>query len=244
MRFSVFALSSVPDVVTARRNLALDDLDDKAVAKVLFHQRKQRTGSSENLRWDERMLASVSIIHHSIDNVQIVTHDFASDDEPAMLRAYYTSALRSGCMVSWNPDALDLPLVHFRSLLHRVSYPAYWDAINERSDFHLSIVDRLAPGGSDLPSLDSIARKVGFPGMLGRGEDAVYEGWLRRDSTDAVAASDLAALNSYLLALRVFSLTGQVTRHDVERVEVRLRGDLSARKAGHFTDFLRAWERA
>ena len=60
MRFSVFALSAVPDLPTARRILGLDDLDDKSVTKVLFHQRKQQAGAPERLGWNQQMIASMT----------------------------------------------------------------------------------------------------------------------------------------------------------------------------------------
>ncbi|HPE80725.1 MAG TPA: hypothetical protein PKZ35_12030, partial [Gammaproteobacteria bacterium] len=55
------------------------------------------------------------------------------------------------------------------------------------------------------------------------------------------AFSEIAALNTYLLALRVFSVTGQVTRHDSARVQNNLRQALARRSDGHLVDFLAAW---
>lgn len=243
MRFSVFAIASVPDVVTARRVYALDDLDDKAVSKVLFHQRKQQTGSSEALRWDQRMLAGVTMIQHSVDTIQISSHTFAAEDESSMLQSYYSAALRNGCMVSWDGAALDVPMLHFRSMLQQVTMPAYWQAMKEQPDFHISLCDLLSPPQADRPSLDATALKLGYPGMLGIGEGDVYTAWLKHESDKARAYSDLAALNSYLLALRLFTMTGQISRHDTERVKGRLRDELSRRTQTHFANFLAAWRR-
>ncbi|MCB1800497.1 MAG: hypothetical protein KDI82_02300 [Gammaproteobacteria bacterium] len=243
MRFCVFATASVPDVVTARRVHGLDDLDDKAVSKVLFHQRKQQTGNSEDLRWDQRMLAGMTMIQHSVDTMHITSHTFATDNESETLQNYFAAALRNGCMVSWNGVALEVPMIHFRSLQGRISVPAYWQAVRERADFHVSLCDLIAPPVGDRPSLDTTARKLGFPGMLGVGEGDVYAAWLQQEPAKVQAYSDLAALNTYLLALQFFSMTGQVSRHDTERVHVRLRDELRRREMSHFGDFAAAWRR-
>ena len=241
MRFSVFALSSVPDTDTTRQVFGLHDLDDKAVSKVLFHRRKQQTGSSEELRWDQRAIASVTLIQHSVDKVLIESIGLAGHTERDMLQALFTAAMRDGRMVAWDSSRSGVPLIHFRSLKHALSFPAYWQTLKERDDLHVDLLDWLAGPGVDRPGLDETARKLGFPGMCARTEDDVYAAWLAGRHAEVQAFSEIAALNTYLLALRVFSVTGQVTRHDSARVQNNLRQALARRSDGHLADFLAAW---
>ncbi|MCG6966968.1 MAG: 3'-5' exonuclease [Chromatiaceae bacterium] len=244
MRFTVFAITSVPDTATTGRVYGLDDLDDEAICKVLFHRRKQQTGSSETLRWDQRAIAGITLIQHALDDVQMQTLHFASHSEQDMLQAYYRAVMHSGCAVSWCNDQGTLPLIRFRALMHGVSHPAYWRALQERADLHRDICDWLSPAPHDRPGLDETARKLGFPGLLGHSEETALDDWLQGQHAGVQAFGELSALNAYLLALRVFATTGEMIRHDNARVMDRLRSMLDQRDGMHLADFLAAWSEA
>jgi len=244
MRFSVFALSSVPDTVTTRRLFDLHDLDDKSVAKVLFHRRKQQTGASEELRWDQRAIAAITLIQHAMDSVSIESFNLAEHTEQEMLQAFCRTTLHTGRMVSWDGEQSGLPLIHFRTLMRGVSYPAYWQAMRDRGDLHLDLCAWLSPTHGDRPVLDDTARKLGLPGMLGLNEDSVVDGWLQGRPGDVQAFSDHAALNVYLIALQLFRMTGEITQHDDARVKDMLRDQLRHAESSHLADFLSAWSGA
>jgi hypothetical protein len=241
MRFSVFALSSVPDTATTRHLFDLDDLDDKSVSKVLFHRRKQQTGSSEVLRWDQRAIASLTLIQHSVDNVHMESMSLSTHSEEDMLHAFFKAILREGRMVSWGGQQDGIPLIHFRALKHEVSYPAYWQSLKTRGEIHLDIRGWLSPPTGDLPGLDETARKLGFPGLLNKTENDVLDAWLKGRHDEVQAFSDMTALNTYLLALRLFSVTGEMTRHDHLRVKGRLRDELATRGGEQLKKFFSAW---
>ena len=241
MRFSVFALATVPDTATTRRLFDLDDLDDKSVSKVLFHRRKQQTGSSERLRWDQRSIAAITTIQHAMGSVQIDSMNLARHSEEDMLHAFFKAVLRDGRLVSWDGERSDLPLVHFRTLKHQISYPAYWLARGGDVQPHLDLQSWLSPSDNDLPSLDETVRKLALPGMFQYSEDSVMDAWLRGQHEAVQAYSDLAALNAYLLALRMFKMTGEITPQDEVRVCKHLRSDLAARSLDHLDAFLAAW---
>ena len=245
MHFSVFALASVADVATTRRLYALDDLDDKAVSKVLFHQRKQQTGSSEALRWDQRMLVGISVIEYDSAGLRVTSCDFSTGEERTMLDAYYAAAARNPRVVCWDGRDLDRPLLHFRSLMHRVSAPAYWNAAGGAAASHVDIRASLAPPGDDLPSLDVTARKLGYPGMLGRDDDDVHTAWLRREPEAVRAYVEVAALNTFLLTLRLFSMTGEIDADAAREAEDSVRAWLHQRaQTHHLAAFLDAWRDA
>ena len=241
MRFSVFALAAVPDTATTRRLFDLHDLDDKSVAKVLYHRRKQQTGSSEALRWDQRAIAGITLIQHSVDSVGIESLTLADHSEQEMLQAFYRVAMRNGHVVSWDGEPAGLPLIHFRSLMCGVSCPPYWHARRERSDLHLDICSWLSPSPDDRPGLNETARKLGLPGLLNRSEDSVTEAWLEGRHAEVRGYCDIVALNTYLLALRLFGATGEVARHDDARVKARLRDELRRSGSAHLAEFLAAW---
>lgn len=241
MRFSVFAVATVPDTDTTRRLFDLHDLDDKAVSKVLFHRRKQQTGASEELRWDQSAIASISLIKHAVDQVQIEGMNLETHREQDMLDAFYAAAVHEGFLVSWDDTDSVMPLIRFRTLKHGIRHPAYWQQLSERKALHVDVRGWLSPAADDRPGLDETARKLGLPGMLGMTEDDVFSAWLQDRQSDVQAYSDLVAINTYLLALRLFGVTGQMTQHDNRRVQTRLREILLGQDAAHLAAFAAAW---
>lgn len=242
MRFVVFAIARVPDTATARRLFDLDGLDDGDVARVLAHRRKQETGSSEALRWDQAAVAGITLVQHSVDKVQVETLSGPARGEPELLEAFYRAALREGRTVCWDGERDALPLIHFRSLCHSVSFPAYWQTRRERGDFNLDLRQWLAVSGDDAPGLDETARRLGFPGLGALDPEQVADAWLAGDTDAASAWTELCALNSYLMALRLFGVTGQVSRHDGARAENTLRDHLRQRGEPWIERFLATWE--
>lgn len=243
MQFSVFALATLPDTETTRGLFGLDDLDDKSVAKVMFHRRKQQTGHSEILRWDQRSLAGLTLIRHSLDEMHMETLTLDTHSEEQMLDAFYKTAVTGDRLVSWDGEQTLVPLIHFRTLRHELSYPAYWDAVHSARALHLDLRSWLSPGLDDRPTLDETARKLGFPGMLGLSDQQVSDDWLRGENAPLAAYSEVIALNTCLLAQRLFSMAGEMSREDSRHAQARLRDRLRDRPADHLQAFLDTWDK-
>jgi predicted PolB exonuclease-like 3'-5' exonuclease len=226
MRFTVYAFSTVPDLETARKNFGLHDLSDKDVAKVLFHQRKQHTGHSESLNWDQQMIASVSLVKSSLDYVDMATYSLADSGESNLIDWFYKAMGMSGRMVSWDGNTRSLPLLHFRCMKHRISNSAWWDGVTSGQQLHVDLRELIAPAGVEAPPLDAMARRFHFPGMLGASEDAVTDAYLANDFAEVTRYSDMQALNTYLLALEVLALRGEMSYADAARARLKLRAYL------------------
>jgi len=244
MRFSVFALTTVPDTTTTRQLFALEDLDDRSVAKVMFHRRKQQTGSSEVLRWDQRAVGALTLVQHSVDAVRLETMTAGDHSEPDMLQAFFKAALADQRLVSWDGARMLIPMIYFRALKYELSFPAYWEACRKGQEIHLDVRSWLSPGPDDRPTLDETARKLGCPGMLGLSDEQVADDWLRGKRDSLSAYSETVALNTYLLALRLFSVTGEMSRHDGARVRGTLADGLRRHPGEHVRNFLDAWDRS
>ena len=99
----------------------------------------------------------------------------------------------------------------------------------------------MSPAVEDRPNIHETARKLGLPGMLGLNDEKVTDAWLKGDGDGVRAFSEVLALNAYLLAMRLFSTTGELPRHDSERVAKTLREGLGQRRQPHIDKFLGAW---
>ena len=242
MLFTVFAFSPIPDVPTARRNFQLQDLSEKEVGKVLYHQRKQKTGHSEALNWDQLRIASVSMVHYSLDYLEMRSLTLGEMDEPGLITRFYNA--RVGTLVSWGGTSEALPLLHFRCMKHRISDATYWQAEKKGEGLHIDLREALLPGAAEAPGIESLARRFHYPGMLGADIDSVWEAYLQKDFAGVARYSDHLALNTYLLALQILALRGEMSYADAARARLKLRDYLinHAAAPARYADFLQAWE--
>jgi hypothetical protein len=158
-------------------------------------------------------------------------------------------------LVSWNGSGFDLPVLHYRSLVHGIAAPIYWDQGENDREFkfnnylsrfhsrHLDLMDVLAGYQNRAwAPLDEIAQLCGLPGKLGMEGSQVYEAW-KRGEIDAIRAyceTDVA--NTYLLYLRFRLIRGELDDAGYAR-EVKVARDwLSAQEPAHWKEFNASWK--
>jgi predicted PolB exonuclease-like 3'-5' exonuclease len=101
----------------------------------------------------------------------------------------------------------------------------------------------LSPPSGDRPTLDETTRKLGFPGQLNRTQTSVMDAWLQGRHDEVQAYSDIKALNTYLLALRLFTVTGDMAGHEHEQARNRLLDGLTKHDDEHLASFVTAWSK-
>ncbi|HSR63858.1 MAG TPA: 3'-5' exonuclease, partial [Gammaproteobacteria bacterium] len=129
MNILVFDIETIPDVDSARRLYDLEGLGDREVAEVMFSQRRQQTGGeSDFLRHHLHRIVAISVILRTVDNLNVWSLGESSSGERELLQRFFEGIERySPMLVSWNGSGFDLPVLHYRSLLHNVSAPRYWE---------------------------------------------------------------------------------------------------------------------
>jgi predicted PolB exonuclease-like 3'-5' exonuclease len=158
--------------------------------------------------------------------------------------------------VSWNGGGFDLPVLHYRALLHGISAPRYWETGEQDTSFrydnylsryhqrHLDLMDLLALYNSRaVAPLDQVATLLGFPGKMGMSGAKVF---------DAVQEGKLAAvrdycetdvLNTYLVYLRFQLLRGRLDKPGYDQETRQLREYLAQQQdRPHLQQFLKAWQ--
>lgn len=243
MRFTILAFAPVPDVETARHNFDLHDLSDEAVAKVLFHRRKTHTGHSEALLWDQLRIAGVSLIHHSVDYFELRSHTQDGLSEAQMIGKVFDALSASGRLISWNCREFEQPLLHFRCMKQRICYAPYWQAIRDGQAVFTALHGLIDPSLNPDIGLDSLARRLGFPGMLGVTRESIWQASLGGDSQPLRSYADYRALNTYLLTLEALSMRGEISLADAARSRRGLREYLgrASQPQAHLKRFLDAW---
>lgn len=257
MRTLVFDIETVPDVDGGRRLLELDGLSDAEVAEVLFTRRRQEAGS-EFLRLHLHRVVAISVLLSDRDGVKLWTLGEESADEREIVERFFEGIARyTPQLVSWNGSGFDLPVLHYRALLHGVSAARYWETGDEDQSFkwnnylsryhqrHLDVMDQLAgfqPRAS--APLDQIAQMLGYPGKLGMDGSKVHQAYLDGRLAEIRAYCETDVLNTYLVYLRFELMRGRLDGPGHAAAEGEVAALLEASDAPHLAEFLAAWRGA
>jgi 3'-5' exonuclease len=253
-----FDIETVPDVAGIRRLHDLPaDLPDREVAEVAFQRRRTQTGS-DFLPPPLHRVVVISCVLRNDEGVQVFSIGEPERDEPAILQKFFEGVEKLvPRLISWNGGGFDLPVLNYRSLIHKVSAPTFWETGDENRDFrynnyisryhnrHLDLMDVLAMyQPRNNAALDDVARLAGFPGKIGIGGAAVWETWLAGDMAKIRDYCEADTANTYLLFLRHQLLRGIFTRDSYEKEIKLLKEYLRSLNKPHWREFLQLWNEA
>ncbi len=157
-------------------------------------------------------------------------------------------------LVSWNGGGFDLPVLNYRSLIHGVAAPRYWDTgaldrefrfdnyINRYHYRHTDLMDVLASFQlrSSAP-MDQVAILCGLPGKLGMDGSQVWDAYLQGRFEDIRDYCETDSLNTYLLYLRWEFIRGNLSESALGAEYALVRNSLMRQNKPHFNEFLELW---
>jgi len=257
MNILVFDIETIPDVESGRRLFNLEGLSDKETAEVMFSRRRQETdGASDFLRPHLHRVIAISVLLGTRDKLNLWTLGTAESPEKEMIQRFFEGIERyTPKLVSWNGRGFDLPVLHYRALLHGVQAPRYWETGGEDQSFrwnnylnrfherHTDLMDVVA--GYEMRAaapLDQIASMLGFPGKMGMSGDKVWDQYLEGNVEAIRNYCETDVLNTYLVYLRFDLVRGQLSEKEYEAQCKRLRDMLEEENKPHLTEFLQAWK--
>ena len=254
MSLFIFDIETIPDVEGGRRLYDLDGLAERDVVKAMQQKRRQESGT-DFLRLHLQRIVAISMVMRQDDTVRVWSLGEPDSSERELIRQFFGGIAKyTPILVSWNGGGFDLPVLHYRSLLHGVSAPRYWELGDNERDFrwdnylnrfhwrHVDLMDVLA--GYQLRAaapLDEIASLLGFPGKLGMHGGKVWEAYQAGDSVGIRNYCETDALNTYLIYLRFQLIRGMLNEAEYQRDCESLRDYLQAQQQAHFDEFLTAW---
>jgi hypothetical protein len=264
MNVFVFDIETVPDVESGRRlygnsRAEMDKLSDEEVAKIMFQQRSQETeGRTEMLRHHLQKIVAIAGVLNSGNIFKIGSLCEPDSPEKDLIQRFFEVIQRTTPkLVSWNGGGFDLPVLHYRALLHGVTAKRYWSLhgedpagdkfhynnyMNRYHERHTDLMDVLAGYQSyAFASLDHIATMLGLPGKLGMSGDKVWDKYLTGGIQEIRYYCETDALNTYLIYLRFELMRGNFSQEDYARECQRVRDMLAAENKPHFKAFLEAW---
>src|SRR5512139_738345 len=177
----VFDIETIPDIAGLRTLHELDArVSDNDVAEMAFQMRRQKTGSDFIQHHLQRVVA-ISCVLREGDQFRVWSLGGPEDSEASIIQRFFDGIDKyTPQIVSWNGGGFDLPVLHYRGLIHGVQCARYWDMGEDDKDFkwnnyisryhsrHIDLMDLLAMyGGRANAPLDDLAKLIGFPGKLG-----------------------------------------------------------------------------
>lgn len=254
----VFDLETIPDIDGLRRLQGWgSDMSDIQVVEVAQAARLASHGT-DFLPLHLQKIAVVGCVFRDAQGFRVKTLGKPDDPESALISGFFrTIDHYTPRLVSWNGSGFDLPVLHYRSLIHAVAAPRYWDTGEDDRDFkfnnyisryhnrHIDLMDVLAKynGRANAP-LDELARLCGFPGKLGMDGSQVWKAWIsgQQDAVRAYCETDV--VNTWLVYCRFRLIKGEIDATAYEQEVQLVRDTLAASSAPHWVEYLAAWDAA
>ena len=255
----VFDIETIPDVKGIR---ALEDLpaglSDYEVAEWAFQQRRASHGS-DFLPHHLQRVVTISCALRDAQHFRVFSLSEPESSEGEIIQRFFDGIERyTPQIVSWNGGGFDLPVLHYRGMLHCVSAPRYWDQgegdYHDSRDFkwnnyisryhsrHLDLMDLVAmyQPRANAP-LDDLAKLFGFPGKLGMDGGKVWEAWQAGKSAEIRDYCETDVINTYLVYNRFRRLRGEFTAEEEAAETGFVKAQLAKIGAAHWQEFLAAW---
>lgn len=255
----VFDIESIPDIAGIRTLHELPaELSDSEVAEYIFQKRRAQNGSDFMPHHLQRIV-TISCAMRSDEGFRVWSLSEPQLNEGEIIQRFFNGIEKyTPQIVSWNGSGFDLPVLHYRGLIHNVDAPRYWDQgegdYHDSRDFkwnnylsryhnrHTDLMDLLAlySGRANAP-LDELAKLMGFPGKLGMDGSAVWGQWLAGDIDGIRDYCETDVVNTYLVFLRFQKMRGVMNAAAYAAEIFFVRESLAALKLPHWEEFLAAW---
>lgn len=256
MNTLVFDIETIPDIEGGRKLYNLGDLDADSVAKAMFHLRMQKTGTEFLAHHLHKIIAISVTFRGRGDDFKVWSLGDEKADEREILQRFFDGIERyTPTLVSWNGGGFDLPVIHYRAMLHRICAPRYWDMGEEDQGFkwnnyisryhmrHTDLMDVLALyGGRANAPLDELATLYGFPGKMGMSGGKVWEAYQAGKITEIRNYCETDVLNTWLVYLRFQLMRGHITAERYAMEGELVRKVLCQSGKEHLQAFESAWE--
>lgn len=252
MTILVFDIETIPDVASGRKLYDLNGLSDADTATALFALRRAKVGH-DFLPHHLQKIVAISLVISNASHLKVWSLGDEQSDEKDLITRFFTGIDKhTPTLVSWNGSGFDLPVLHYRALLHKIAAPTYWEAGDNQQPFrwnnylnrfhyrHLDLMDVLAAyQNKAFAPLDEIATMLGFPGKMGMSGAHVWEQYLAGNLKGIRDYCETDVLNTYCVYLRFELMRGTISEAEYSQLLDRLCTYLQEEKTKpHLQDFL------
>ena len=252
----VFDIETIPDAEGLRRVWDLaPEVSEDAVVELASQRRRQATGS-DFLPVHLQRVVAISCALRSDEGLRIWSLGGRDASERDLVQRFFDGIEKyTPQLVSWNGGSFDLPVLHYRALVHGIPGCCYWEAGDGNRDFrynnylsrfhtrHTDLMDVLAGYVNRAwAPLDEVAVLCGLPGKLGMDGSKVYAAWKSGEIEAIRSYCETDVANTYALYQRFLLIRGSLTPEAYAREVQALRDFLAAQEAPHWKEFVAAWK--
>jgi 3'-5' exonuclease len=258
----VFDIETIPDVAGIRVLHGLPaELSDYEVAEFAFQRRRAASGT-DFLPHHLQRVVTISCVLRDASQFRVFSLSEPDASEGQIIQRFFDGIEKfAPQMISWNGGGFDLPVLHYRGMIHGVAAARYWDLgdgdFADSRDFkwnnyisryhtrHLDLMDLMAlyQPRANAP-LDDLAKLMGFPGKLGMDGSAVWEAYQAGRIAEIRDYCETDVVNTYLVYLRFQQMRGHVDEAGFQAEIAFVRTSLERIGASHWRVFLDAWPTA
>lgn len=255
MNVFVFDIETVPDLDNGRKILDLPNIPDEEVAEAMTTMRRMKVGHTFMPHHLQKIVA-ISIVWHHPEWIKVWSLGESCSEEKELIQRFFTGIEKHApILVSWNGTNFDLPVLHYRALLHGITANRYWEIGEEDPRYkynnylnryhyrHMDLLDILAGySPKNYAPLDEIARMMNLPGKISLHGSEVFHYYQRGEIDKIRNYCELDVLNTYLIYLRFELMRGQIDDQQYDLYQNNLKDMLKHENKEHFQHFLDAWQ--
>ncbi|WP_045107491.1 3'-5' exonuclease [Legionella hackeliae] len=252
MSILVFDIETIPDVEAGRKLYDLQDLSDEDTVSALSALRRLKVGNDFLPHYLQKVVA-ISLVLSQGSQLKVWSLGDEQSDEKDLIQRFFSGVEKyTPTLVSWNGCGFDLPVLHYRSLLHGISAPTYWENGENHQHFrwnnylnrfhyrHLDLMDILAAyQNKAFAPLDEIASMLGFPGKMGMSGAKVWDEYSQGNLKKIRDYCETDVLNTYCVYLRFELMRGALNQNEYANQIENLRNYLQSQAdKNHLQEFL------
>ena len=248
MNILVFDIETVPDTVNGSKILGLKDLGDQDIIKAMEHMQFQKTGTMFQPLHLHKIVA-ISVLYKNHEKLSLLSLGELDSKESDLLKLFFGAIDKyQPQLVSWNGKGFDLPVIHYRSLLHGVSSIKYWDKGDDDKEFkwnnyhnryhdrNLDLMDVLGAYRNSAP-LSDVAQIIGAPGKYGIDGSKVTEYYLKNDIKTIRDYCETDVLNTYLVFLKYQLIANNISENEYNKFRKEIFLLLDESENQHWQEF-------
>jgi len=252
MNILVFDIETIPDVEAGRKLYGLHNLSDEETASALFALRRAKVGNEFLPHYLQKVVA-ISLVLNQGAQIKVWSLGDEQAEEKELIQRFFAGIDKyTPTLISWNGSGFDLPVLHYRALLHGISASTYWETGEIQQNFrwnnylnrfhyrHLDLMDVLAAyQNKAFAPLDDIACLLGFPGKMGMSGAKVWEQFNAGKIKQIRNYCETDVLNTFCVYLRFELMRGVLEQNGYEKALQNLRSYLqNETDKPHLQEFL------